>query len=149
MEKWNIKLLLLSTLSIGLFMSFTQQDPLITSLEKKFKTQIDKRVQRIYFIDETNISCLNCVVEFENYINKLPTTSYNLVLINNVNNIISRASKINKENCVLIYDKKKQKFDDLNMGIVYLNNRKIDSVINITPINIQSSLEKDFIIYKK
>ena len=149
MEKWNIKSLLFSILSIGVFMSFTQQDPLIASLEKKFKTQINKDIQRIYFIDETNISCLNCVTEFENYINNLPTTSYNLVLINNINNIINRSSKINKENCVLIYDKKKQKLNDLNMGIVYLHNGKVDSIINIMPINIQSALERDFIIYKK
>lgn len=149
MGKLSIKKSIFSIVLLSIFLvSFKEKKNILKDLKKRFNVEINKEIDRIYFIDENNIDCLECVLEFEKYIDSIPKLSSNLILINNVKNIIERNNKINSEYCILTYDNRKYNYEDFKIGILYLTNKKIDSFVNLTPYNFNKTIEKDYLKYK-
>lgn len=121
-----------------------QPSPL-TYLENKYQVSISPNVKRIYIIDENKVSCGNCLRHFHDYLVKKKPTVEELVLLNNTGTFINRNFFAEKQCTIIQFKPKKSSNDSLvpHLGIIYLTKGVIDSIINVTPENIQKILLQD------
>ena len=123
----------------------TKQDTPLAHLETKYQTTVSSEVKRIYIIDENVISCGNCLRHFHDYLVQKKPTAEELILLNNTGTFINRNFFTEKKCAIVQFKPKHQHGDSLlpNLGIVYLTNREIDSIVDINPANIQRILLED------
>ncbi len=141
-----LKISVLALLMIGfLACTKTKQETPLTYLETKYQTTVSSEVKRIYIIDENVISCGNCLRHFHDYLVQKKPTAEELILLNNTGTFINRNPFVEKQCTVIQFKPKKRSGDSLvpNLGIIYLTKGVIDSIIDVTPQNIQRILLQD------
>ncbi|MBB1140551.1 hypothetical protein [Myroides sp. WP-1] len=138
--------------SITLFLFFslfcctqhTKQTP-ITYLEKKYQVRITPHIKKIYLVDENKISCGPCLNEFLHYLTQKQPTQQELILLNNTGTFINHNLFQNKACTIIQYKPKLNALDSLlpSLGIIYVTNGTLDSVVHVTPTNIQQVIAQD------
>lgn len=123
----------------------TKQETPLTYLENKYQVSISPNVKRIYIIDENKVSCGNCLHHFHDYLVQKKPTTEELILLNNTGTFINRNFFVDKQCTIVQFKPKKSSGDSLvpNLGIIYLTKGEIDSIIHVTPENIQRVLLQD------
>lgn len=141
MDKLTTKcFLFISLLGMGNCM---KKDETLINLSSKYNVTIPHNIKKIYIINESNAKCNTCFVTFSEWVFKREIKNDELLLINNTMDLINRQLFLKKEQCKVIYDKKKTGVDDTGLSIIYITHQKVDSILHITPTNIAEILSRE------
>lgn len=139
LKRVNFILVLLFCLSC----SVVERDEKIIFLETKYNIVIDSGIERIYIFNERGKFCKSCFKVFSECLAAKDLGDKELLLINNNGNFLKRERFLNKKNTYLIYDRTNYRLEGLpDLGILYLNANKIDSVVYVNPQNINQIISE-------
>lgn len=140
MERCVTKYLIIFSVFV-LNVSCSQKDIDIQYIENNIKSNITNDIEKIYIINENSVICDKCFNIFIDYVERKELNQKELLIVNNTKNLIDIEQFKSKKNTFVIHD-----YDlslKVNLGVIYTNNLKIDSVFNVIPENVFDFISND------
>lgn len=112
-------------------------------IEDTYNIKTDKGIERIVFINDNG--CSNCTQSFSNYVLDNMNDEKTLVIVNSRGSNVDLDKFIEKrsENKHIILSLNPRESDSKipDLGVVYVNNEKIDTILTLIPEKLREQME--------